>query len=330
MVIHTNKPNLLMQAWHINKPLATLVFLSSSIFFLSLIGLFADPRVTAILGTPTWAKTFKFSISLFFYGSSLLWALHLIEPRFRKAAGIAASLIGTMMSLEILLIAFQGLRAQPMHFNETTPFDAMLWQLMSIGVNIMLLGYIAMIVLVWRGIKHNPVLMWGVRAGFIVTLLSFVQGSLMPPPNAIQEQALRAGQTAIMVGAHTVGSSSLTPDAGSGLPLLGWSTEHGDLRIGHFIGIHALQLLPLFAIWLLGRRRAWLGVGHQIALVGIAALGYTGLMLLVTWQALRGQSIIAPDALTIGVLAGLIGAVFLSSFGVVAHARAKSKLEFNQ
>jgi hypothetical protein len=323
MVITSAKPNLLVQAWQINKPLATLVFLSCSIFFLSLIGLFADPRVTAILGTPTWAKTFKFSISLALYAASLLWVLNFVEARFRKGAQIAASVIGTTMSLEILLIAFQGLRAQPMHFNETTPFDTLLWQLMSIGVNIMLLGYLAMMVLVWRGFKATPVIAWGVRAGLIVTLLSFIQGSLMPPPNAVQLQALNAGKIGIMVGAHTVGNSSLTPDAGEGLPLLGWSTKHGDLRIGHFVGIHALQLLPFFAVWLTRRRNNWLTEKHQIGLVGIAAFGYTGLMLLVTWQALRGQSIIAPDLQTISVFAGLIGVIALSSFGIVAHAQAK-------
>ena len=323
MVIRQPRSNWLMQAWQINKPLSTLVFLSLGIFFLSLIGLFADPRVTAIIGTPTWAKTFKFSVSLALYAASLLWVLNQIEPHFRKGAQLAASIIGATMSLELLLIAFQGLRAQPMHFNETTPFDTMLWQFMSIGVNIMLLGYIAMIVLVWRGFKAVPVIAWGVRAGFMVTLLSFVQGSLMPPPNAVQQKALAAGQTTIMVGAHTVGSSSLTPDAGVGLPLLGWSTTHGDLRIGHFVGIHALQLLPFLAIWLSRRRKHRFSEKHQIGLVGIAALGYTGLMFLVTWQALRGQSIIAPDALTISVLVGLLSTIALLSFGILTHARAK-------
>jgi hypothetical protein len=324
MVITQQKPSLLENAWKLNKPLTILVLLSSFTFLFSLIGLFVDPRATAILGTPAWAKTFKFSISLALYAASLLWVLQFIELRFRRGAQVAASIIGTVMSLEMLLIAFQGLRAQPMHFNATTPFDAMLWQLMSIGVSIMLLGYIAMIVLVWRGFKSTPTIAWGVRAGLIVTLLSFFQGSLMTSPNAIQEKALLSGKTAMMIGAHTVGSSSLMPDAGAGLPLLGWSTEHGDLRIGHFVGIHALQLLPFFAVWLSRRRKDWLSVKQQIGLVGIAALGYTGLMLLVTWQALRGQSIIAPDLQTIGALLGLLGATALLSFSVVAHARAKS------
>ena len=47
-------------------------------------------------------------------------------------------------------------------------------------------------------------------------------------------------------GSHTVGAA----DGTQGLPFLNWSTIAGDLRIAHFIALHAIQIIPLFT-WLL-------------------------------------------------------------------------------
>jgi hypothetical protein len=42
---------------------------------------------------------------------------------------------------------------------------------------------------------------------------------------------------------HTVGAV----DGTEGIVFLNWSKLFGDLRIAHFFGIHALQIIPLFA-----------------------------------------------------------------------------------
>jgi hypothetical protein len=317
----TLNPSPIQRAWNINPGLTALTIFSLTLVILSLLGLIIDPRTTAILGTPTWIKAFKFSVSTLLYGATLLWAITLVEGRARRIAQFAANAVGWILVVELVLLVVQGARAEPMHYNVSSPLNTTLWSIMGIGIFTMLACFIVLSINVWRGINTTPVLAWAVRLGMIVTALGLLQGNLMPGPTPAQLEALQAGKQLALIGAHTVGSSSLTPDNGPGLPLVGWSTVHGDLRIGHFIGIHALQLLPLLGIFLAGRRERWLLEGHKIGLLLIAAVSYLGLVALVTWQALRGQSIIAPDITTISASLGLAGIAIVSSLIVIAHAR---------
>jgi hypothetical protein len=87
-----------------------------------------------------------------------------------------------------------------------------------------------------------------------------------------------------VAGAHTVGA----PDGGPGLPVTGWSTEHGDIRVAHFLGLHALQLLPIVAL-LLARRRV--NDAIRVRLTIAAAASYAGLFAILLSGALRGQPI---------------------------------------
>jgi hypothetical protein len=89
-------------------------------------------------------------------------------------------------------------------------------------------------------------------------------------------------------GAHTVGA----PDGGPGLPGTGWSITHGDLRVPHFLGLHAMQALPLIVV-ALGRRRSEL---QRVRLTIVGAASYLSLFALLLWQAWRAQSLVQPDA----------------------------------
>jgi hypothetical protein len=100
-----------------------------------------------------------------------------------------------------------------------------------------------------------------------------------------------------MLGAHTVGA----PDGGPGLPLTGWSTTAGDLRVPHFVGLHALQVLPLFALALVALAPRLTRLREErvrVRLVLTAAVSHTGLVAVLLWQALRGQSPAHPDTPT--------------------------------
>jgi hypothetical protein len=119
-----------------------------------------------------------------------------------------------------------------------------------------------------------------------------------------------------IAGAHSVG----VPDGGPGLPLTGWSTVGGDLRIGHFVGLHGLQALPLLALLLRRFGRRWNGAA-QARLVLVAGLGYAVLTVLLTVQALRGQPLLRPDALTLGGFAVLAAAVLAATAAVLAAGR---------
>jgi hypothetical protein len=100
------------------------------------------------------------------------------------------------------------------------------------------------------------------------------------------------------------------------LPVVGWSTQGGDLRVAHFVGLHGLQILPLVALALVRFGPAWLPMRDRSRLVGVAAAFWIVLILLLSWQALRGQSLIAPDALTLLTL-GLLMATTAGATGAV-------------
>lgn len=309
-----NFPAWLRKAWAFN-PILTFLFLAMLVTsVLGFVGVALDPRT--VLNAPTWAKTTKFSISLVFYSATLLWMLTFIQGR-PRLVNFVGTAIGGILLFEMALIILQGVRAQAMHFNVATPLDEFLWNAMT--VTIMVLYVINLIgggLLLFTRIA-DPVLALGLRLGFIIMVLGLTQGFLMTGPQGDQLARLQAGERVDLIGAHTVGA----PDGGPGLPLLGWSTTHGDLRIGHFVGLHGLQVLPLLGFLLSRRREQWLKTSHRQAVVAMGAAAYTGLVALVTWQALRGQPLLSPDALTLGALAGLMALTLAAWGGVVAVAR---------
>ena len=99
-----------------------------------------------------------------------------------------------------------------------------------------------------------------------------------------------------IAGAHTVGGA----DGGSGVPVTGWSREHGDLRVPHFIGLHALQALAIVAVVM---RRWRQPEAVRVRAILIVAASYASLYFLLLWEAMRGKSVVAPDVIALASIA---------------------------
>ena len=211
-----------------------------------------------ILGVDPWLKPFKFMVSLAVYEWTLAWYLSEVEGRGRSERVIAWGASLAMLG-ETVCLWLQSARGTTSHFNDSNAFDAVVFGAMGILILINTLCAAWLFVLLFvRRIKAAPAARWGLRLGLGVFLLGSVLGWSM-----------------IARGAHSVG----VPDGGPGLPLVNWSTEGGDLRIAHALGLHGLQLLPLIGYALASRNRsaAWFLLVLPAWLALIAGL-YLGAM----------------------------------------------------
>jgi len=290
-----------------HRPLMIFVALMAVLAVGSAVGIAADPRV--LTGVPIWLKPFKFSVSFVLYGATLAWMLSLL-PRRSRLAERAATVIVAMSAAEMVVIVGQVLRGQPSHYNESTPLNAALWQVMGSSIMVLFVAHFAIGLVVLRQPIADRAAAYAVRLGLGLSLVGMLAAVPMVLPGQQQD-------TEGVAGAHSVG----VPDGGPGLPLVGWSTTGGDLRIGHFVGLHALQALPILA-FLLGRffgRR--LDQRVRVRLLVVAGFAYGVLTMVLTWQALRGQPLLRPDALTLAAVAALAVATATAAGVVVARGR---------
>lgn len=299
--------------WHTHAPLTVSALVTALVTLFFIIGIFADPRV--ITGAPAWLKPTKFGVSITLYSLTLVWILGFIRNRPRLVSILGWTVLGTF-ALEWLAIITQVVRGTTSHFNIATPFDAALWGLMAASIAVLWgANFVIAGVLLFRPFE-NPVFAWSLRLGLALTIFGMGLGYLMTSPTAQQLAGWRVGEAVTIAGAHTVG----LPDGGSGLPVTGWSTQGGDLRIPHFVGMHALQVVP-FLGWWVGRRKR-LAVRTRVALVGVGSSFYLGVIIILTQQALRAQPLLRPDMLTLGLLVVLALTAVLATFIILRRPQA--------
>jgi hypothetical protein len=247
---------IVLETWRRSAFLTALTLAHLALALLLALGVTIDDA--QILGISRWIKPLKFALSIAIYLGALVWyAPELGTARERRWP---LALAGWTMVVEIVAIVLQGARGTTSHYNIATGFDAGLFSAMgtAIALNSLVMAWCA--VLAWRTHRVKPS---AYRLGIVLGLLVALAGSAV-------------GGAMIANNAHTVGLA----DGGPGLPLLNWSTTAGDLRIAHFVGLHALQGLPLLGA-LAGRR----------AVVG-AAVAWSALTLATLVQALAARPLI--------------------------------------
>ncbi|MEV6593100.1 hypothetical protein [Streptomyces acidicola] len=282
----------------------------------SAVGIVVDDRV--LVGAPIWTKPFKFAVSFVPYCLSLAWMLSLL-PKGRRVGRRAGNVVVLASIVEMAIITGQVIRGKRSHFNHETPFDEALFNVMAVTVVILWAGTLVIAVLLIRARIADRATAWAIRSGIVLALSGAAVGFLMTQPAPGQQRGVSK-----VVGAHSVG----VPDGGPSMPLTGWSTTGGDLRIPHFFGMHALQFLPLVVMLLtvLAPRFARLADDRvRLRLVVLASGAYAAAFALVLWQALRGQPLIHPDGVTLGAAGVILLAVALGTYASLRAGTPSSR-----
>lgn len=294
--------------WH--RPLLAVAGVMALFALVALVARFVNP--VEVTGLNQWDKPLKFSLSAVIYTVTWSWLIALLA-RGRRVARVAGAIIAWMILLEVAIILGVAASGTTSHFNVSTPLSTTLWAIMGGSISVLWVANLVVAVLLFRSPLGDRARTVAVRLGAVISLVGLGLGYLMTSPTAAQLANFQG-----IAGAHTVG----VPDGGPGLPILGWSTVAGDLRIPHFVGMHALQALPLalIALELLSRRIPVLrDVAVRARLIWIGAAAYAAVVALVTWQALRAQSIVNPDLLTAGAAATIAGIALVAAAVVVVR-----------
>jgi hypothetical protein len=290
-------------------PLLALALTMAVLALVSSVGVLLDPR--ELLGAPVWAKPLKFSLSVLIYAVSLAWLLPLLE-RGHRLAWWAGTATAVLLGVEMVIIVGTAAAGVRSHFNVSSPLATALWSAMATSIAGAWVAALLVAALLFRARLGDRGRTLAVRAGLVIALLGMALGFLMTIPTDQQLAGFEG-----VAGAHTVGGS----DGGPGLPLVGWSTEAGDLRIPHFVGMHALQVLPLTAL-LLELTARWVpALRRESTRAGLLRVGtalYLGVLALLTVQALAGQPLLRPSGAVLAAGAVLVVAAAVAAGRVVA------------
>jgi hypothetical protein len=215
-----------------------------------------------VLGINAWIKPLKFFLSTVIFSWTMGWLMFYLQEE--KKVTVYNWVVISVLAFELIYIVWQATKGELSHFNISSAFNGLMFSLMGIAISIMTAwtGYIAFLFF-QKTFPELPVAyVWGIRLGLVLFVIFAFAGGIM------------AAKLSHNVGGQMTEST--------GLPVLNWSKQFGDLRVAHFFGMHALQILPLIGFY----------VSKTKSSIIIIALVYFVLVSASLLQALNGKPLI--------------------------------------
>ena len=217
-------------------------------------------EVRTINNVNLWLKPLKFLFSTSLYLITIPYYLELTAYSCKQKHLFANIAAGAML-LENIAITGQAARGVMSHFNITSPANMMIFNAMGIAILINTIMLAILMVGFFRIKNHaDRAMIIACRYGLVLMLIAAVGGGFM----SLQLH-------------HSIGAA----DNSSGMPLTNWNRTGGDLRVMHFFGIHAMQILPLIVLCS--------GKNVKLRTVHFSGIAFGALVVFAFVQALRGE-----------------------------------------
>jgi hypothetical protein len=213
---------------------------------------FFAPGMASVNPINPWIKPIKFSMSFSTFASTMSLLLMALQiPRWQLK--LARRVMAASIALEIFSLGAQAWRIAH-SLSGYSLIDNALAQLTNSMVMVNTAIVCWMLFLFCASRVRTDLVDGPMISAIRYSIVIFLAG------NAI-------GGYMLARGSHTVG----TTDGGPGLPFVNWSVIAGDLRIAHFIAIHAIQIVPLFA-YILSQMTPIPRVKHRRMAIAVLAI----------------------------------------------------------
>jgi len=218
---------------------------------------------TQVHGISAWLKPFKFAVSIGVFSWTMAWYCHYLSG-FNVTPFNCTVII--LLGFELVYIIFQASKGHLSHFNISTPTYSLLYSLMGLAITIVTLytAYVGVLFFTQPFPDLPSYYVWAIRLGILVFVVFSFEGALM------------GSRMNHSVGAINDNSNWL---------IVGWSKTVGDLRVSHFVGMHALQLLPLLSFYIFKNTKGTIIISLLYGLLATNTLV----------QALKGKPIFAQE-----------------------------------